>query len=163
MKRLLPIITLCLGLSATAGEQAMQLVGEARLKVLFWPVYHSRLYSTDGTYTPSKRPLRLEIRYLMDIESQDLVDRTALEWQAQQLRHPNQTQWLAALENIWPDVQKEDVISLHIDADQRSHFYFNGEHRGTIDDPQFGQRFLDIWLSPETTRPQLREQLLGQY
>jgi hypothetical protein len=142
-----------------AGD--LQMVGEARLKVLFWSVYDSRLYTADGDYQAGERPVRLDIQYLMNIDSDDLVERTAAEWEAQQRSHERQTQWLQTLATLWPDVAETDTISLEILEDDRSVFYRNGELLGSLDDPEFGQYFLDIWLAPETTRPQLRERLLG--
>ena len=147
---------------AIAQSKELQLVGQAHLKVLFWSVYHSRLYSPDGDYQLGERPLRLDIEYLMNIAAEDLVQRTADEWRAQQRTHQRQNQWLQSLAQIWPDVSSNDVISLELGTDNRSVFFRNGEPLGTIDDPLFGQYFLDIWLSPDTTRPKLRRQLLGQ-
>ena len=156
------LLTMGAGTLAQANTPDLQLVGEARLKVLFWSVYDSRLYSADGKYLSGQRPLRLEIQYLRDIKSKDLVERTAAEWQAQERVHPDQEQWLQSLAEIWPDVRTNDVIALELREDRRSDFYVNGEFAGTIEDPLFGQHFLDIWLSPDTTRPLLRQKLLGQ-
>ncbi len=75
------VLSLCLTWPALAAAGDMQLVGSARLKVLFWSVYDSRLYSEDGRYDPGKRPLRLEIEYLRDIPVDQLLQRTAQEWQ----------------------------------------------------------------------------------
>jgi len=69
---------------------------------------------------------------------------------------------LAALAALWPDVSKNDVLTLHIDAADRSTFYRNGELLGVIDDPEFGDHFTGIWLAPTTTRPALRLALTGQ-
>jgi hypothetical protein len=129
--------------------------------VLFWSVYDSRLYTADGDYQAGERPVRLDIQYLMNIDADDLVARTAEEWEAQRRTHERQEQWLQALAKLWPDVSESDTISLEIREDNRSVFYRNGELLGSLDDPEFGQYFLDIWLAPDTTRPQLRERLLG--
>jgi hypothetical protein len=43
----------------------------------------------------------------------------------------------------------------------RSTFLLNGKPLGSIDDPQFGPSFLAIWLSPDTSRPELRRSLIG--
>ena len=161
MKLLIATVLLTLGCASFAQTANLQKVGEAKLQVLFWPIYESRLFTADGTYQPGRPPLRLEIQYLRDIASEDLVERTAAEWQAQQRFHPNQEQWLETLGQIWPDVSKNDVISLELREDRHSHFYVNNQWVGSIEDPVFGQQFLDIWLSPDTTRPQLRRQLLG--
>lgn len=162
MKRLVGALCLLLACAASAQSSNLQLVGEARLKVLFWPIYDSRLYSTDGGYQSGQRPLRLEIQYLRDIDAEDLVERTAAEWEAQQRTHPNQPQWLDILAQIWPDVSENDVIALELGEDRSSNFFVNGQPVGGIRDPLFGQHFLDIWLSPDTTRPGLRQRLLGQ-
>jgi len=162
VKILLTLLLLSLGATALAQTTELQKVGEAHLKVLFWPVYDSRLFTADGSYQPGQSPLRLEIQYLRNIESKDLVERTAAEWQAQQLSHPKQQQWLDTLSQIWPDVAENDVITLELRENQHSHFYVNNTWVGSIEDPAFGQQFLDIWLSPQTTRPAIRQQLLGQ-
>ena len=167
MTRLLAILLFILPLVATAQQapaaqpSALQMVGEARLKVLFWSVYDSRLYTADGNYQAGERPVRLDIQYLINIDSDDLVARTASEWEAQQRSHERQEQWLQVLSGLWPDVSENDTISLEIQEDNRAVFYRNGELLGSLDDPDFGQYFLDIWLSPQTTRPQMRERLLG--
>ncbi len=167
MKRLLAMLLLPMALAVTAQEtpgaqpSALQMVGEARLKFLFWSVYDSRLYTADGDYQAGERPVRLDIQYLINIDSDDLVARTASEWEAQQRRHERQDQWLQALASLWPDVSESDTISLEIQEDNRAVFYRNGELLGSLDDPDFGQYFLDIWLSPQTTRPELRAKLLG--
>lgn len=164
------LIVACLVLicSATMAGPAdikpaeLKKVGEAELRVLFWSIYNSRLYSADGQYQAGQRPLQLQIEYLIDIESGALVERTGSEWDSQGLSHERQQEWLAALAALWPDVNKNDVLTLHIDEDDRSTFYRNGELLGVIDDPEFGDHFTGIWLAPTTTRPELRLALTGQ-
>lgn len=162
MKNLFVAIALIFSATLQAGQTDLQLVGQARLKFMFWSVYDSRLLSTDGSYSEGQRPLRLDIEYLLAIESDKLVERTASEWQSQGLYHARQQQWLDALASLWPDVDERDTISLELDAEERSTFYRNGELLGTIQDPEFGKHFLDIWLSPNTSRPELRLALTGQ-
>jgi hypothetical protein len=144
-----------------AQSTELALVGEARLKFLFWPVYDSRLYSENGSYRDTQRPVRLEIQYLRDIEAQALVEQTGNAWQQQRIPAQQQQLWLQALSELWPDVSKNDVLTLHIDEQNKSTFYRNGELLGSIDDVYFGQSFLNIWLSPDTSRPRLRQNLLG--
>lgn len=162
MKRLIAALALFVATAAPVMAAELQLVGQARLKFLFWSVYDSRLLSEDGQYREGQRPLRLEIEYLLDIQADQLVERTASEWRAQGLRHVHQRQWLQTLSAIWPDIRERDVIALQLDAQGRSTFYHNGQQLGVLEDPDFGQQFLDIWLSPNTTRPELRLALTGQ-
>lgn len=161
MKKLIVSFLLASALLGNAWADELRMVGEAHLKVLFWPVYNSRLYSADGRYQPGQRPLRLEIEYLLDIDADDLVERTREEWQHQGVASQLQQQWAEQLVRLWPDVAASDVLSVVIDAQQTSTFYRNGELLGVIDDPEFGQRFLGIWLSPDTSRPELRLAMIG--
>lgn len=135
--------------------------GEAKLSVLFWDVYESALYTPVGACQPEARPLKLEITYLRDIPAADLIKQTRKEWEAQDLEHPKHPEWLATLGTLWPDVKEGDRLELHVDENNISTFYFNGEKLGEIWEPLFGEHFAGIWLSPNTTRPELREALLG--
>lgn len=142
-------------------DDSLQKVGEARLRVLLWSIYTSRLYTPTGTYTESERPLRLEIEYLINVKSSALVDRTAREWDAMGREHPRQDDWLQRLNTLWPNIDKQDVLTLEVDENNVSTFFHNGDRLGRIDDPAFGQQFLDIWLSEDSTRPSLRSDLIG--
>ena len=148
------------GVTAVA-EDGLQLVGEARLRVLFWSVYDSRLYTPSGDYERGIRPLRLEIEYLLNVKARALVERTRDEWQAMGRTHPRQDSWLQRLEALWPDIEAGDVLALEIDEDDVATFLHNGAPIGRVDDPEFGEQFADIWLSEECTRPALRQALLG--
>jgi len=147
--------------TSSSEAEPLQLVGEARLRVLLWSIYTSRLYTPTGSYTTGERPLRLEIEYLINVKSTALVDRTAREWDAMGREHPRQDDWLQRLENLWPNVDKRDVLTLEVDEDDVSTFFLNGERLGRIEDPAFGEQFLAIWLSEDSTRPSLRKELIG--
>jgi len=149
----------------TGGQQdtaaALKKVGEARLRVLFWSIYNSRLYTPTGSYSGEERPLRLEIEYLINVKSSALVDRTAKEWDTMGRDHPRQDAWLTRLDQLWPDIGKSDVLTLEVDENNVSTFFHNGRRLGRVDDPAFGAQFLAIWLSEDCTRPSLREELIG--
>ncbi len=160
-KRLLATFLLLLCSKVAASDSALQMVGQARLTYMIWPMYDSRLYSPDGTYQEGQLPLRLEIQYLREVYSKDLIKHTQSEWQRQGLSHENAQRWLDALSQLLPDVRKNDVLGLSVDKTGSSSFTVNGRPLGRIDDPEFGRSFLDIWLSPSTSRPDLRQALLG--
>jgi len=146
----------------TMPRDELELCGEAKLRVLFWDVYESRLHTPGGVWQPGIRPLKLEIRYLRDIKAQDLVEQTAKEWTAQGISSEQHLNWLDQLNAQWRDVSKGDVISLMISEEGTSEFLFNGEPLGVIEHPQFGEDFAGIWLSDKTTRPELRSALIGE-
>lgn len=162
MRTIVVLAALLSTLAMGAHGEALKPVGEGRLEVLFWPIYNSRLYSADGQYRERQRPLRLDIEYLRDIDADDLVAQTRSEWAHQELADERQQLWLASLGRLWPDVSKNDVLSLLVDDSEVSTFYRNGELLGSINDPDFGRSFLGIWLSPKTSRPELRLSLIGQ-
>ena len=135
--------------------------GTALLKVLFWDVYESSLYTPDGKWQDNTRPFRLDIQYLRTISAEDLVKQTGKEWAEQGKASPQHNTWMDDLRELWPDVTSGDVISLAVDKAGVSTFLFNGEVIGSLSDPQFGEDFSGIWLAANTTRPKLRSQLIG--
>ena len=156
------VFALLAAATASAYSEPLQMVGEARLNVMFFSVYDSRLYTSDGRYEPDQRPLRLEIEYLRNIKARALVEQTGAEWDHLQVTHERRDAWLTELAALWPDVGKNDVIALELDTQNRATFYFNGEKLGMMEDAEFGEYFVAIWLSPDTSRPALREALLGK-
>ncbi len=147
--------------AAATSSAVLTKVGEARLRVMFWSIYNSRLYTPSGAYREGERPLRLEIEYLRNVPAASLVSRTGEEWEAMGRDHPRQDQWLERLDALWPDIRERDVLTFEINERNESRFFHNGEALGLIEDPDFGQQFVDIWLSEDCTRPELREALLG--
>jgi hypothetical protein len=140
----------------------LQMIGSAKLRVLFWDVYESFLYSSEQTYKPNTYPVVLRIRYLRDIKKQDLLKQTDKEWKGLGLSPEQRKLGLSHVENVWPDISKGDELMLAIDENQESTFYYNNKYIAHIDDKLFGQQFLDIWVSENCSRPELREQLLGK-
>ncbi len=147
--------------SALPSQSNLQHCGSARLKVLFWEVYQSHLFTPANTCTEKARPLYLEIEYLRDIKGSALVEQTGKEWRAQALDSTEHAQWLQQLNALWPDVGPGDRIGLLLDSAGEAHFYFNNQPLGHIVNPAFGRDFVGIWLAENTTRPALRRQLLG--
>ena len=138
-------------------------IGETTFSILFWDLYKSKLLTTSGKYPIKNETEKLiyEIHYLADISRDDLIKRTVEQWQHIGVMTKHYQVYLPELKSIWPDVNEGDTLSLLID-EVRSVFYFNQKYIGAIDKPQFGQIFLDIWLSENTSQPKLRKELLGE-
>lgn len=162
MKSLLIGLILCCGQLAASPIADLKLIGEAKLEILFWDIYRSKLYSSDGQYSPSKRPVALEIEYLRDIKAKELVEATEEEWQKLGIDLGAYQSWLPQISQIWPDILEHDVLTLRIDQDGQSQFFFNHQPIGTITDTAFGPAFLAIWLDAKASYPKLRRQLIGQ-
>ena len=104
----------------------LQVVGEARLKFLFWQVYDSTLYSNSGTYQELEPNLALKISYRRKISAEQLIRRTREEWQKMSVLSSQTKEWLLSLAAILPDVNKGDLVILKVDEELASNFYFNG-------------------------------------
>ncbi len=164
--RLLPAALLCLVSLVHAQalpQNDLSLAGRAGLKFMFWDVYDASLYTPDGSFSFFETlPFALELTYKRGITKSQLVNETQKQWQAiGGLSHAQESAWLDALATILVDVDKGDSITLHVDSRAHSHFYFNDQLLGSIEDPGFSERFAAIWLSEATTRPGFREALLG--
>lgn len=135
-------------------------VGEGDMRWLFMDLYRAEYFSegADGQGAP---PVALKLHYRRDISSNALVKATISEWERMNREHEELSTWSRALEEIWPDVKKNDEIVLFVDADKVSTFYLNNNELGRISDTDFYKYFLDIWMSADARNQSLRFKLLG--
>lgn len=143
-------------------------VGEGEMTYLFWNLYLAELYIAP-TSTIKKAALAsndskgkaLKITYFKSISKQDLISATQDQWEHLGYANRDIQRWLKPLKNMWPDVEPGDKLTLVVSDEGKSQFFFDNSPIGTIDDISFGQAFLSIWLSENTSEPELRKQLLG--
>lgn len=159
--KLLLVVLLTTTAVSAQPLQGLDEVGSARLKVMFWNIYESTLFSADGRYTGITPDLALKIEYRRNIRKQQFVEYTREEWQKQALYSETSEQWLDQLQELLPDVSKGDSLIVKVNQDLESEFYFNQSYLGKITNPQFTQHFLAIWLSEKSSYPELRLQLVG--
>jgi len=62
---------------------------------------------------------------------------------------------------LFPDVKAGDVITGVHQPAMGVVFWCNGRLLGEVRDPLFARLFFGIWLSPQTSEPQLRSALLA--
>jgi hypothetical protein len=149
------------GVSMADPLSGLKKVGEAKLKVLFWDVYNSSLYSQTGEYQSETFPQALKISYLRDIDAEDLIERTQDEWQKLGIKPAIYNPWIPLLTKIFPDIKKGDTLLLSVHENQHSEFFFNGKTIGKITDLTFGTSFLRIWLDENCSYPKVRNKLIG--
>ncbi|MGJ8682511.1 chalcone isomerase family protein [Paraglaciecola sp.] len=144
------------------AELQYQQVGKTQFSVLFWDIYNSTLYTKTGRYSDinTSSPLVFEIEYLKDITAEDLIQRTIQQWQHLEYSETSYQAFISPLRSIWPDIKSGDKLALLVQNEQ-SFFYFNNAQIGLVPGKEFSQMFLDIWLSPKTSQPKLRNELLG--
>lgn len=165
------ILSLLLTASVSASPVShLSKVGEGEMNYLFWTIYQAEFYrgADQDNDTPlnvmiakDKNEKALKIEYFKSIEKRALIDATVQQWQHLGYQQSNIDKWSAPLESIWPDVEPGNTITLTVLKNGQSQFFFNGELIGAIDSHDFGEAFLSIWLSENTSEPKLRQQLLG--
>ena len=163
MKRFSGVIFgICLaGLVTADPVKELDQVGTATLRVLFWTIYNSTLYSIDGEFRGVEPGIALELTYRRRITTTTLIDWTRREWQKQSLSGEQSEEWLEILSTIWSDVKRGDVLVLKVSSDLSSEFYKNDELIGSLTDPLFTSNFLSIFISEKSSYPKLRARLVG--
>jgi len=149
-------------LDSRLNKQSFLLIGEAKFSILFWDIYQSRLLTSTGKYPidNNKEELLFEVSYLRDILSKELIEQTIEQWQHLGLAPEKYQDYLVELQKIWPDIKNGDSLTLYLHQG-RSVFYLNQRYIGEISAPDFSDSFLAIWLSENTSQPNLRLKLLG--
>lgn len=136
-------------------------VGTATLKVMFWKIYTATLLTPSGDFGSDSANYSLQLHYARDISQQQLIEATVKQWQHLGVNKSKYSTWLPLLENIWPDINKGDRLTLQV-TPTMSTFILNGDVIGTVEDSQFGSTFSDIWLSEQSQYPRLQRQLIGK-
>lgn len=152
------------GSHAVAGEistrDTQHLIGGASLSWLFRPIYEAWLYADSKDFRfPSEQGFTFMLEYKVNLKQQQIVKETLRQWDKQQV--DVQPGWLEQLQRLIPDVRAGDQLTLQVGTDHAARLLYNNIMVGHIDDPAFVRAFAGIWLAETTTRPDLRQQLLG--
>ena len=141
--------------------ESPKIVGESRLKVLFWNIYDAKLVSQEGVFNDDG-PLALSLTYLRDFDGESIASRSIDEMRNQGFKDEVKlAAWFEQMKSLFPNVRKGQNITGIMDANGFSHFYMNGQHIGSIEDKTFSVKFFGIWLDENTSEPKMRLQLLG--
>lgn len=140
--------------------QAQQLVGSASLSWFFRPIYDAQLFADRKDFSfDSTEGFTFMLEYRLDLKQEQIVKETLRQWERQGVAvRPD---WIPQLQALIPDVRAGDRLALQVDAARRARLLHNDRTLGAIDDPDFVNAFAGIWLAENTTRPDLRHQLLG--
>lgn len=165
--------------SSSTLVSSLKKLGEGQMKILFWKVYKAEFYSSSSPYNSQSYPKALKLTYQRDIEKQEFVSATQGEWvklnshnDERVISQEQEDRWLTQLNDIFPNIKEGDVILFILNKELQSNFYLetisgskdkSSVHQllGTINTPTFGDYFLSIWLSENTSEPKLRKQLIG--
>jgi hypothetical protein len=139
-----------------------ELVGEGRLKYLFWSVFDAALYAPGGVWSEEK-PFALSLSYLRDLDGESIVQASIDEMRKQgKADEAVLERWGRQMAEIFLDVDDQTTLTGIVNEEGHALFYRNGELAGSIPDAEFSQRFFGIWLGEQTSEPGLRARLIGR-
>ncbi|MEO8386935.1 MAG: chalcone isomerase family protein [Polaromonas sp.] len=144
---------------------AASLSGQGTLKFWGFEVYQATLWTAPGFAAPAyeQSPFALELAYLRDFKGADIAKRSIAEMRRQASLTPAQeAAWENQMLALFPDVNTGDRITGVHQPATGVVFWRNGRVLGEVRDPAFAKLFFGIWLSPQTSEPQLRRTLLAQ-
>ena len=143
---------------------AATLRGAMVLRWLGLQVYDARLWATSAVQGDgSGQPLALELQYARSLSGARIASRSVDEMRRiGPVSDEQAARWLAAMQRLFPDVKAGDRLTGVQQPGQGARFYFNGRLRGELADADFARLFFGIWLSPRTSEPGLRAQLVGE-
>ncbi|KQY90467.1 MULTISPECIES: chalcone isomerase family protein [Roseateles] len=166
MQRRLLLAAVALANLAHAAPELAGLTrrGQARFRFLGLHIYDIRLWSAAPVTAANwaTQPLTLEIEYARGLDGTEIAKRSLKEMRGQATVSDIQARaWLAEMRAAFPDVKAGDRISGVYEPGEAAQFFFNGEPRRRVADADFARLFFGIWLSPQTSEPGLRQQLLA--
>jgi Chalcone isomerase-like len=147
--------------TVSAENPALKLRGKTLLRVFGFRIYHGFLW-TQESGDALKETHALDLEYLRNFEGEALATRSIDEMKSQGIGSEAQYEpWLKEMRRIFPNVKPNDRITgVHMPG-KGAKFFHNGKPTGEVNDPEFAKAFFDIWLSPKTTQPGMRKELLA--
>jgi hypothetical protein len=140
---------------------AAQPYGSGKYAVLFITAYDAELW-TDATLWSMNAPFALTLLYHIGFSSDYLVNRTLREMKGVNpaLTDADIARYRKAMAFFAPASSGDEMTMLY-QPGQPTRFFKNGAPTGEISEPGFAADFFGVWLSPNTSDPDLRKALLN--
>jgi hypothetical protein len=137
-------------------------LGQGRLTYMFWDVYDATLYAPKGVWSENK-PFALKLNYLVAVKGKKIATLSVEEMKKQGAQDAAKlSRWETEMIKIFPDMAAgTSIIGIRTKAGNAV-FYKDNQFIGSIKDKEFTEKFFAIWLSPKTSEPSLRDELLGK-
>lgn len=140
------------------------LQGQGQMRFLGLRIYDARLWAGPRFEAADfdAYPLALELTYHRAFTGTAIAQRSIEEIERQGKLPPVQAQrWLTALIAVLPDVQPGDRLTGLYQPGVGMRLWHGRQALAAIDDAELARRFFAIWLSPSTSEPDLRNDLLA--
>jgi hypothetical protein len=137
--------------------------GTGVLRFLGLHIYDAQLWSAQAVSGDgAAQPLALVLVYARQLVGEQIASRSLKEMnRLGRVDDEQSARWLKAMIQLFPDVRDGDRLTGVQRPGVATRFFLNGQFRGELADAEFTRLFFGIWLSPRTSEPRLREQLLG--
>ena len=140
--------------------QSLTVLGEGTLKVFVWEVYDLTLLSEKNSFSWQNRFV-LEFDYKRNLKKDQVVKASINEMRQQSgVTSEDLAIWQKYLERGIETVDRGTNAAVEWIPDGKIAFYYDAKPPLIIHDEQFARAFINIWLGPETSEPELREALL---
>ena len=137
------------------------LIGEGVLKVFIWDIYELRLFSKKNIYDRNDIFV-LEFEYLRDTSKASVLNASIIELKKLNLSKTKLEKWEKYLEKSIKDMKAGEKAALLFRPNLGITFYASDRFNITIDNVEFANSYIDIWLGENAARPKLRKQITGQ-
>lgn len=149
-----------MALSSVIPNQ-FHLLGKGIYSALFWDIYSAELFTPQKTWQ-KQQSYALRLTYFRAFSGEAIAKRSIEEIEGLGFVQPERLQqWMQQMQQIFPDVKQGDSLTGMREANGVTTFYYGQRLVGQVEDPLFADWFFGIWLHPNTSAPELRQQLLG--
>lgn len=152
--------------TVAAPLRGMQFAGQGVMRFLGFEIYRARLWVGPGFSAEQygEHRLALELTYHREFTAEAIAKRSIEEMRRVGQFSPEQgARWQEALRAALPDVKSGDRLVGLYQPGAGVVFKLGGRVVGEVPDAEFARLFFGIWLSPKTSEPALREQLLAAW
>jgi len=138
-------------------------LGTSRMRFFGIDLYDAKLFAPALKRSDyAAAPFALEIVYLRSFDGLAIADRSLKEMRRVGSISPEKEKsWLETMRQTFPDVKSGDRVTAFHKPGVGIRFFVNGIAHASIDDPEFSRFFFGIWLSPNTSEPKMRAELLA--
>ena len=147
---------------ADIGLPNAQPLGSASFRWLGVTFYDATLYTQENRQFSWQNPMALELRYRKGVSGQKLAGSAVIEIRRLEGKPADFSQFMSKLQSCFRDVRKGDRYVAVSPTVNRIQMSLNGKRTCTVDHPDVRQRFLGIWLSPNSRMPSLSQRLSGE-